>query len=116
MTKKWLYLSCLSILLLATASAYQEKAQRLTDSELISVATSIHKRVLTLDAHVDIEVSFITPESYQGKRHEKLFSYEDMVKGGMDAVFLAVYTAQGPRTQSDYKRAIDQASRLAASI
>ncbi len=109
MFKKLLYLGCLLILLFSALYPLQDKLGGNTEEGQLAVAKGVHKRVLTLDAHVDIEVSFITPELYQNKHHEKLFSYPDMEKGGMDAVFFAVYTAQGPRSQDDFERAYKQA-------
>lgn len=99
----------LSAVILISACSNQKEPEQQTEDEVISIAKEIHTRVLTLDAHVDIEVSFITPEIYLGKRHEKLVTLPKMEKGEMDAVFFAVYTEQGPRTKEDYKRVYEQA-------
>lgn len=70
---------------------------------------ALHNDLLTLDAHVDIEVSFLTPVDYLGKRHEKLVTLEGLKKGGVDAVFFSVYSEQGPRTAEEFDRVFQQA-------
>ncbi len=72
-------------------------------------ADTIHERVLTLDAHIDIEVSFFTPEKPDAIGHQKLASLEAMQSGGLDAAFFAVYVEQGPLTAEGFRDAHDLA-------
>jgi microsomal dipeptidase-like Zn-dependent dipeptidase len=62
----------------------------------------IHDRVLTLDAHIDIEVSFFTPEKADAIGYQKLASFEAMKSGGLDAAFFSVYVEQGPLTEEGF--------------
>jgi microsomal dipeptidase-like Zn-dependent dipeptidase len=110
MLKKCQIIGCLVILLQPHAFPRHDSSGSCSTEELAVKARKIHAQTLTLDAHVDIEVSFITPEIYGGKHHEKLVTFPGMEKGGMDAIFFAVYTAQGPRTPNDYDRMFRQAT------
>ncbi|MBN1225242.1 MAG: hypothetical protein JXB23_18475 [Candidatus Aminicenantes bacterium] len=38
-------------------------------------------------------------ETYFGRNNEKLVTLPKMIEGGVDAVFFAVFNAQGPRTE-----------------
>jgi membrane dipeptidase len=104
----FLFLLLLSSLTLFEGCEDKEPPKK-TDEEILNTARAIHERVLTLDAHVDIEVSFFTPKFYMGKNHEKLVTLSGIKKGGMDAVFFSVYTEQGPRTDEYYARVWAQA-------
>jgi membrane dipeptidase len=73
--------------------------------DLLGRAKKIHEKAVTLDAHVDIEVSFITPAFYQGHQQEKFVTLSKMDEGGLDAIVLAVFTGQGALTQKDYLKA-----------
>jgi membrane dipeptidase len=72
-------------------------------------ADAVHERVLTLDAHIDIEVSFFTPEKPDAIGHQKLASLEAMKSGGLDAAFFSVYIEQGPLTADGFRDAHDLA-------
>ena len=71
-----------------------------------SAADKIHRRILTLDSHVDV----LTEPGAK--------SYADIAKlraGGVDAVVLAVFAPTGPATPEGYAAARkDALSRLAA--
>jgi len=73
-----------------------------SDSELISKARNIHERVLTLDAHIDIEVSFFTPENPDKMGYQKLASLPAMKSGGLNGAFFAAYVEQGPLTAKGF--------------
>lgn len=75
------------------------------EPESPSSADAIHERVLTLDAHIDIEVSFFTPEKPDAIGHQKLASLEAMKSGGLDAAFFSVYVEQGPLTAEGFRDA-----------
>jgi membrane dipeptidase len=65
-------------------------------------AESIHERVMTLDAHIDIEVSFFTPEKPDTMGYQKLAGLADMKSGGLDGAFFTVYIEQGPLTEEGF--------------
>jgi len=72
------------------------------DSELMALARSIHDRVLTLDGHIDIEVSFFTPENPDKMGYQKLVSLPAMKSGGLDGAFFTAYVEQGPLNDQGY--------------
>ncbi|MFC2165045.1 dipeptidase [Acidobacteriota bacterium] len=73
-----------------------------SESELISKAREIHNRVLTLDAHIDIEVSLFTPENPDKMGYQKLASLPAMKSGGLDGAFFTAYVEQGPLTEKGF--------------
>ncbi|MDQ7063679.1 MAG: dipeptidase [candidate division KSB1 bacterium] len=82
-------------------------------------ALRIHEAVLTVDTHIDWPShQFRNPEFDPGKRHEpgRLTSGQwDLVRmkeGGLDAVFMSIFTRQGPRTEEGHRKAKDHAERL----
>jgi hypothetical protein len=52
----------------------QESGEQASESDLVSRAKAIHERVLALDGHIDIEVSFFTPEMPDRIGYQKLAS------------------------------------------
>jgi membrane dipeptidase len=88
-----------------SACASQQEAETSGESELVERAESIHERVLTLDAHIDIEVSFFTPEKPGAMGHQKLASLPGMKHGGLDSAFFAVYVEHGPLTPEGFENA-----------
>ncbi|MEZ0609816.1 dipeptidase [Fibrella sp. WM1] len=73
-------------------------------------STSLHERILTLDTHADAPIMMQKPGFDVGVRHdvqrdESQIDFPRMAAGGMDAMFFAVYTAQGPRTPEGHAEA-----------
>lgn len=73
-------------------------------------STSLHQRILTLDTHADAPIMMQKPGFDVGVRHdvrrdESQIDFPRMAAGGMDAMFFAVYTAQGPRTPEGHAEA-----------
>ena len=85
--------------------------QLVTEEQIISRATVIHKKALTLDTHVDIlNAKYATKEHDPGIDNPKLkCDLVKMNKGGMDGVFLAVYVGQKKRDAEGYKNAYESA-------
>ena len=80
------------------------------DDPITQKAHKIHQRVLTLDTHADAPIMMQKPgfdvgKSHDTKRDGSQIDFPRMKKGGMDAMFFAVYTAQGPRTDSGHAEA-----------
>lgn len=73
--------------------------------ELNEYAKSVHDEIITLDAHLDIEVTFLTPEKAGEVGYEKFASLEKMDKGSLDGAFFAAYVQQGQLTDEGYKEA-----------
>jgi membrane dipeptidase len=110
------HLLILASLLFLVACPRQEGGGKQAESALISRARAIHDRVLALDAHIDIEVSFFTPEMPKKMGHQKLASLTAMKSGGLDAAFFTAYVGQGPLTNEGFAEAhasaIDKINRI----
>jgi len=73
-------------------------------------AAAVHRRVLTIDSHVDTPTFLLRKGWDIGERHRPQddFSQVDlprMEEGGLDAAFFAVYLDQGPLTPEGYASA-----------
>lgn len=73
-------------------------------------AARIHQRILTLDTHADAPImmqkaGFDVGVSHDTKRDGSQIDFPRMKQGGMDAMFFAVYTSQGPRTPEGHANA-----------
>ncbi|WP_228724370.1 dipeptidase [Spirosoma sp. KUDC1026] len=71
---------------------------------------SLHDRTLTLDTHADAPIMMQKPGFDVGKTHDtkkdgSQIDFPRMKQGGMDAMFFAVYTSQGPRTPEGHAEA-----------
>ncbi len=92
---------------------------RISEEELSKNAAVIHERVLTLDTHIDWPSrQFRTPGFVPGERHEpkkRQSGQWDLVRmkeGGLDAVFMSIFTAQGPRNEEGHRKAKEHALKL----
>ncbi|MBN8826788.1 MULTISPECIES: dipeptidase [unclassified Spirosoma] len=82
------------------------------DDPVAKKVHKIHQRVLTLDTHADAPImmkkdGFDVGQTHDTKRDQSQIDFPRMKQGGMDAMFFAVYTSQGPRTpegHADAKR------------
>ncbi|WP_020597166.1 dipeptidase [Spirosoma panaciterrae] len=82
------------------------------DDPVAKKVHKIHQRVLTLDTHADAPImmkkeGFDVGQTHDTKRDGSQIDFPRMKQGGMDAMFFAVYTSQGPRTpegHADAKR------------
>jgi membrane dipeptidase len=68
---------------------------------------STHDAILKLDAHLDIEVTFFTPEQAEASGFQKLASLDKIEAGGLDAAFFVAYSEQGPLTAEGYAGAYE---------
>jgi membrane dipeptidase len=95
-----------SMILLLSFAGFSRQAQPPPDEQLLKKAKAIHERVITLDTHVDIPSANYDP----GEKSTAKCTIPKMEKGGLKAVFLAVYVGQSPQLDEEgYKRAYDQA-------
>ncbi len=95
----------IGVFLVMSACSDREDEKSRSESELISQARDIHDRVLSLDAHIDIEVSFFTPEVQDKMGYQKLASLPAMMSGGLDGAFFTAYIEQGPLTEEEFRKA-----------
>ncbi len=70
----------------------------------------LHQRILTLDTHADAPImlqkeGFDIGVAHDTKRDNSQIDFPRMKQGGMDAMFFAVYLAQGPRTPAGHAEA-----------
>ncbi len=70
----------------------------------------LHQRILTLDTHADAPINMQKPGFDVGAAHDtkhdnSQIDFPRMKQGGMDAMFFAVYTSQGPRTPEGHAEA-----------
>jgi len=80
-------------------------------------AAAIHRRVLTLDSHVDISPDYTrAPEYDPGKLTNMKVDLPKMEAGGLDAAFFIVYVGQTARTAENYAGAKAAARRKFAAI
>ncbi|CAG5016781.1 hypothetical protein DYBT9275_05634 [Dyadobacter sp. CECT 9275] len=89
------------ILLLLTLP-FLASAQDAQD-QIIEKAAKIHKRVLTIDTHADVPINmmkdgFDISVEHDYEKDGSQIDFPRMKKGGMDAMFFAVYLGQGKRT------------------
>jgi len=81
----------------------------------------IHNLVFTVDSHTDTPMWFARSEFDFGQRHDPVkdrscVDIPRMEEGGLDAVFLAVFTSQGERTNEAYEKVFSYAGRILDSI
>ena len=109
----------LFVLAFLTFINFSSKAQ---DSEKLKTkAARIHKAAFTVDSHTDTPLSFsnkkfnIALDNSQVIKHSCV-DFPRMKKGGLDAVFFAVFTSQGPRTADGNAKANAKAEQIFDSI
>jgi membrane dipeptidase len=79
----------------------------MTESSMPEEVSSVHDAILALDAHLDIEATFFTPEQPEVSGWQKLASLEKIEEGGLGAAFFVAYTDQGPLTAEGCARAYE---------
>lgn len=79
---------------------------------------AIHDRVMTMDTHVDINADNFKADgpNYATRLERTQVDLDKMEKGGLDAVWLVVYTGQGDLDAAGYAKAYDQAMAKFAAI
>jgi membrane dipeptidase len=102
----------------AVAAVGATSRQESPEQALLAKAKAIHEKALTIDTHVDIGgANYATPELDPGKLTDLKCDLPKMKAGGLDGVFLAVFTSQRPDlTAEGYKVSRDQAMAKFAAI
>ena len=99
----------LAMTFLTTAAVAQDApdpADRWMETGRIDAeARRIHDKVITLDTHVDIPLTYATRESDPGGFSDLQVDLPKMRAGGLDAAFFIVYIPQGPMTNQGFARA-----------
>lgn len=82
-------------------------------------AQHIHAKCLTIDTHCDTPMQMIKPGFNIREVHQSPKSRVDlprMKRGGLDAMFFAVFTGQKPRTEENYLKTYALANQMLDSI
>jgi len=89
-----------------TSSCKSEPSQK---DQLLVKAKAIHKRVITLDTHCDINVKNFTETLNYTQDLDTQITLPKMKAGGLDVAWLIVYTGQDSLTETGYKKAYETA-------
>lgn len=95
--------------LLIVVSCKKENTKQNTNENMIENAKEIHKRVMTLDTHVDINVANFTDAKNYTQKLNNQVNLPNMEEGGLDVAFFIVYTGQGDLTEEGYDKAYKNA-------
>lgn len=79
------------------------------DEELLKEARRIHREVITIDTHNDINVNNFTPEKNYTQNLDTQVNLPKMEEGGIDVTWLIVYTGQEDLNAEGYKTAYETA-------
>lgn len=94
----------LSFFLILGCNSEQKK-----DAEILLKAQQIHDDVITLDTHVDINTENFTSEKNYTMNLETQVDLPKLESGGLDVVYLIVYTGQGDLDQEGFDAAYENA-------
>ncbi len=86
-----------------------EKPENKNDTDLMSKAKEIHENVITIDTHDDINVKNFTDSINYTQDLDTQVTLPKMIEGGLDVVFLIVYTGQDTLSPSGYEKAEENA-------
>lgn len=109
--RKWTkivgYSACCTFLSAAVISVWSLLAagtSQLSEEQIQAEAKRIHDEAWVADTHLDSPLRGVRdPEWNADERHDDgCWDIPRMIEGGADAVFLAVYTGQGPLTDEAY--------------
>lgn len=102
--------------LLACVIACKKESKENTDQSaktdslaMIDKAKEIHKRVITLDTHCDINVNNFTDSVNYTQDLDSQVTLPKMEKGGLDVAWFIVYTGQDTLTDEGYAKAYKNA-------
>ncbi|MGH7453214.1 MAG: dipeptidase [bacterium] len=92
---------------------------QMAEDELSRKTAEIHAKVFTVDTHIDWPSNQLrNPDFVPRERHEPdkrgsgQWDLVRMKEGGLDAVFMSIYTSQGPRTDEGHTKAKEHALKL----
>src|SRR5262245_45042247 len=70
------------------------------EKALVKKARAIHKKVITLDTHIDFAPGDLVGERNYTQRLETQFNLPNMIDGGLDALFFSIYVGQTREAQN----------------
>jgi membrane dipeptidase len=98
-----------SLLLIISCKTEVKKNDDTISPELLAKAKEIHKRVITLDTHNDINVNNFTDSINYSQELDNQVNLPKMKKGGLDVSWFIVYTGQGELNEIGYADAYENA-------
>ncbi|MBD2751615.1 dipeptidase [Spirosoma validum] len=104
---------------LATTTFFSVSAQ--DDKALLKKAHKIHEKAFTIDTHADTPMllsrgNFDVTKDNDPRTSNSKVDYPRMRRGGLDAIFWAVYLGQGPRTPEGHETAKKKAMGIFDAI
>ena len=93
---------------LLSIMACKEKQEKLAES-VEEKAARIHKEVITIDTHVDINVANFTDTINYTQKLDNQVNLPKLKSGDLDVPWLIVYTGQGELTEEGYAKAKENA-------
>jgi membrane dipeptidase len=97
-------------------------AQTKKEQRLLKKADKIHAKAYTVDTHADVPINMMDMKDFDiGAKHNYAedgtqIDFPRMKEGGMDAMFFAVYMAQGKRTPEGNAEAKEKALKIFQTI
>jgi microsomal dipeptidase-like Zn-dependent dipeptidase len=98
-----------SLLLIISCKTETKTSEATTSAELLTKAKEIHKRVITLDTHNDINVNNFTDSINYTQELDNQVNLPKMKKGGLDVSWFIVYTGQKELNKEGYDNAYKNA-------
>jgi len=83
----------------------KKKDIQIADSVLLAKATNIHKKIIIMDSHIDINIRNFTDSINYTQELDNQVNLPKMKKGGLDVAWLIVYVGQGELTEKGYANA-----------
>ena len=106
---KKLLLIFLAGALFISCSTQNTETKELTEEEIVSKAEQIHKDVMTLDTHIDINVRNFTDSINYTQDLDNQVTLPKMEKGGLDVAWFVVFAGQDEHTEEGYANAYKNA-------
>jgi membrane dipeptidase len=92
-----------------SCSTQSTETTELSEAEIITKAEQIHKNVITLDTHIDINVRNFTDSVNYTQELDNQVTLPKMEKGGLDVAWFIVYTGQDEHTEEGFAKAYENA-------
>lgn len=97
-----------AILIVTIISIYLLKVKN-DNNNLLKKAKIIHKNIITLDTHCDIDVKNFTESNNYSNNIDTQCNIPKMEIGGLDVAWFIVYTGQGELNTKGYEKAYENA-------
>ena len=103
--QKFYFIFLVVLILLSSCQSIEQKAAK------------IHDKVFTIDSHTDTPLKFFNGDydigiEHDGRKGEGKVDIPRMEKGGLDAVFFAVFIGQGSRDSIGHAEAFEKAEQI----